>query len=85
MSSPLHKPTYQAFLERLRAARRYAGFTQRQAARHLNKPQSYVSKCELGERRVDAVEAVEFAQMYGVTLDELVIGPLPGVHSHDLG
>jgi len=76
MSSPLHKPAYRAFLHRLRASRERAGLTQREAAQRLNRLQSYVSKCELGERRVDAVEVVEFAQLYRVTLEELLIGPL---------
>ena len=69
-------PAYQAFLQRLRTARRYAGLTQRDVARLLNKPQSFVSKSELGERRVDAVEAVEFARVYNLSLEELLVGPL---------
>jgi transcriptional regulator with XRE-family HTH domain len=76
MPGSLHTPTYKAFLDRLRAARRRSGLTQREAARQLNQPQSYVSKCELGERRVDAMEVVAFARLYGVTLQELLIGPL---------
>lgn len=76
MSKPLHKPAYRQFLQRLRAARKQAGLTQHEVARQLEQPHSYVSKCELGERRVDAIEAVEFARLYGVTLEELLIGPL---------
>ncbi len=76
MSGHLRRPAYRAFMERLRVARQRSNLTQREAARRLNKPQSYVSKCEQGERRVDAVEAVEFAQLYGVSLEQLLIGPL---------
>ncbi len=60
-----------AFLVRLRAARERAGLTQWEAARRLGKHQSYISKSEAGERRVDAVEGVTFAALYGVSLDDL--------------
>jgi len=44
---------YQYMLEHLRKARRAAGLTQVQVAEALARPQSYVTKCELGERRID--------------------------------
>lgn len=40
--------------------------TQVQAAEQMGWPQSYVSKCESGERRVDAVELRRLARIYGV-------------------
>lgn len=57
---------YEGFRRRLRAARKDAGLTQVAASRRLGRPQSYVSKCENGERRVDAVELRAFARAYGV-------------------
>ncbi|NJP06834.1 MAG: helix-turn-helix transcriptional regulator [Chloroflexaceae bacterium] len=72
MSGQLHTPEYQQFLARLKAARKQAGFTQLDAAQRLGKPQSYISKCESGERRVDAVELAAFATLYGVKVDELL-------------
>ncbi len=47
---------YRQFLVALVAARNVAGLTQSELAAQLNKPQSYVSKCESGERRLDIVE-----------------------------
>lgn len=64
----VHSQRYKAFLDRLRAARNEAGYTQADAARQLGRPQSFVSKCESGERRVDAVELAEFAKLYGKPL-----------------
>lgn len=44
----------------MRAAREAAGVTQQELARRLGKPQSYVSKAEMGERRLDVVEFLHF-------------------------
>ena len=33
-------------------------------AKKLRRPQSFVSKCESGERRVDVVELTGFADLY---------------------
>lgn len=68
----VHDPAYQAFLVRLRQARREAGLTQVEVATRLAKPQSYVAKCEAGDRRVDIIELVEFAGLYGRTLEWFV-------------
>lgn len=59
---------YGAFLRRLREARERAGLSQAETARRLGKPQSYVSKCESGERRVDVVELKAFSRVYGVPI-----------------
>lgn len=43
-------------------ARKEAGFTQADVATRLKRPQSFVSKYERGERRLDLVEFREVAQ-----------------------
>lgn len=68
MASAARSPRYRQFLERLRAARLEAGLTQEEVAQHLGRPQSFVSKCESGERRVDVVELETFSQLYGKSL-----------------
>ena len=60
----VYSQRYKRFLERLKAARERAGFTQVQVAGLLGQPQSFVSKCESGERRVDVVELENFAKIY---------------------
>jgi transcriptional regulator with XRE-family HTH domain len=60
---------YRAFLGQLRQARQDAGFTQQEVASRLGKPQSFVSKCESGERRVDVIELTRFASIYGKPLE----------------
>jgi transcriptional regulator with XRE-family HTH domain len=59
-----HSGEYQRFLVRLRNARERAKMTQAQVAQRLECPQSYVSKCESGERRVDIIELAQFARLY---------------------
>jgi transcriptional regulator with XRE-family HTH domain len=61
---PTNRPEYRRFLARLRAARERAGLTQAEVARRLRRPQSFVSKCEAGERRIDVVELSGFARIY---------------------
>jgi Helix-turn-helix domain len=55
---------YSVFLRRLREAREATGLTQAEVDRKLSRPQSFVSKCESGERRVDFIELRFFARIY---------------------
>lgn len=68
-STALHTKRYRAFLARLRQARDEAGLSQQQVADALDREQTWVSKCEIGERRVDFVELEELAAIYGKPLD----------------
>jgi transcriptional regulator with XRE-family HTH domain len=70
--SSVHTPEYQTFLERLKKARKEAGLTQAEVAERLDRPQSFVAKCESGERRVDVVELVRFSGLYGKPLQYFV-------------
>jgi transcriptional regulator with XRE-family HTH domain len=70
-----HSPRYKLLCQRLRAAREHAGFTQVEAAKALGYPQNFVSKCETGERRIDAIELAEFAELYRTTVAALIPPP----------
>jgi len=72
MAHAAHASEYREFLKRLRAGRERAGLVQTEVARRLRKPQSYVSKCESGERRVDVIELVAFAALYNLPLSFFV-------------
>lgn len=61
MPSPLHGYRYQLFRKLLIEARENVGMTQVQVAELLRKPQSFVSKYERGERRLDFTEFIEIA------------------------
>lgn len=60
----VHSAEYRAFLRRLKAARKEAGLTQNDVAKAMHQPQSWVSRCESGERRVDVIELQAFARLY---------------------
>jgi len=70
MSGSRYSRDYERFLELLRQAREEAKLTQVEVARKLGRPQSFVSKCESGERRVDVVELAAFARLYGKRVED---------------
>jgi transcriptional regulator with XRE-family HTH domain len=59
-----YQKAYKKFFARLVQARRDASLTQVEVANRLGKPHSFLSKCELGERRVDYAELQQLAQIY---------------------
>jgi transcriptional regulator with XRE-family HTH domain len=58
----LYERGYAAFTELLKEERRNAGLTQATLAKKLRRPQSYVSKYERGDRRLDVIEFLEIAR-----------------------
>jgi transcriptional regulator with XRE-family HTH domain len=60
----VHLPRYKEMLRRIREARKAAGLTQVEVAKALRKTQAFVSKCELGERRIDPLDLSDFAKLY---------------------
>ncbi|MDM4768308.1 helix-turn-helix transcriptional regulator [Pelomonas sp. SE-A7] len=67
MPKPLHNAQYSKLLELLREARSECGLTQRQLAETLGEDQSYVSKCELGVRRLDVIELRNWTDALGLS------------------
>ncbi len=63
-----YQKAYRKFLARLAEARKQAGLTQVEVAERMGKARSFISKCELGERRVDFVELQQLAKIYGKDL-----------------
>ncbi len=59
MTKSVFTEEYQLFLQLLIQTRKDANITQVQLAKLLNKPQSYVSKYENSERRLDVIETFE--------------------------
>lgn len=72
MAGSTHSPDYQLFLRILRETRKRQGVPQVELASRLGNTQTFVSKCERGERRIDLVEFVAFAEALGVDPQELL-------------
>jgi len=68
----LFSPAYERLRLRLVAARHERGLTQVQLATLLERPQSFVSKYETGERRLDFIEVLEIAEALHLDATELV-------------
>ena len=69
----LFSPAYGRLRDWLVEARHARGLTQVQLADALGRPQSFVSKYERGERRLDFVEVVEIAKALQADVGDLVI------------
>jgi transcriptional regulator with XRE-family HTH domain len=64
MSRTIQSKEYGVIIEKLRQARLDSGLKQIEVAKKLKRPQSYVSKIEAGEQRVDILELKKFAELY---------------------
>jgi transcriptional regulator with XRE-family HTH domain len=62
VSKSVFTQRYNRFRQLLIKARQSAGLTQSQLSSKLSRPQSYVSKYERGERRLDLIEFLEIAE-----------------------
>ncbi|KQO28867.1 XRE family transcriptional regulator [Acidovorax sp. Leaf84] len=63
---------YRQFLDALCKARGSAGLTQVQLAKKLRVSQSWVSKCERGERRLDVVELEIWCAALGLEINQFL-------------
>lgn len=65
MTNSMFRPEYKLFVQTLVQARQDAGLTQTDLALRLDKPQSFVSKYENGERRLDVIEFLDLCNVLG--------------------
>jgi ribosome-binding protein aMBF1 (putative translation factor) len=72
MEKSIHSAGYTVFLKVLREERERAGLTQVQLARKIRETQTFVSKCERGERRIDVIELRTFCRAFGLSLKQFV-------------
>ena len=69
MKKTLYSKEHRYLVARLKQARKDAGFDQKKVAELLGVSQSYISKVEAGQRRVDVIQLKEFAKIYKKSLN----------------
>ena len=72
MTNSVFSPAYSKLVLRLKRARLRSGLSQSQVAKKLNRPQSFVSKYENKERRIDVIEFFEISNAIGTDGFELL-------------
>ena len=65
MQKSIHSREYRIFRRLLRETRERVGLTQEGLPERLGESQTFVSKCERGERRLDLVETWHFCEAMG--------------------
>jgi transcriptional regulator with XRE-family HTH domain len=72
MQKSIHSAQYAVFLKVLRQSRERAGLTQVELAKKIGETQTFVSKCERGERRIDLIELRAFSRAFGLSLGRFI-------------
>lgn len=72
MKKSAYSPLQKLLQKLLRQIRINNGLSQNDLAKHLDKPQSFVSKYESGERRLDLIELHYICEAIGISLGEFV-------------
>lgn len=62
----LERQKYELFRSELKKARISSGLLQKDLAKLLHRPQSYISKIESGERSIDVVEFIDYCHAVGI-------------------
>ena len=75
---------YNIFRDLIINARKTADLSQIDLARKLKRPQSFVSKYERGERRLDLVEFLEIAKAIGINPIEIIQELESGKHDQQV-
>ncbi len=72
MDKSIHSPEQQALLRVLRQLRCGSAISQEDLARRLDEHQSFVSKYESGERRLDILELRQICAALGISLADFI-------------
>ena len=72
MPKTIYSKEHRKLVEKLKKARKEAGLDQEAVAKLLGVTQSYVSKMESGQRRIDIVQLKALARIYKKKIDYFI-------------
>ena len=72
MNKTIYSEDHKHIVAQLKKARKLAGLNQNQVAELLNVNQSFVSKIESGQYRIDVVQLKQFARIYKKSLNYFI-------------
>ena len=70
--SSAHDPLYIEFIARLRNERKRQSLSQQQLGEKLGKDQTFISKVETCERRIDVIEAANWCAALDLYLEDIL-------------
>lgn len=72
MSKSIYTNEHKNLIDKIKSARRSAKLNQKTAAKRLKKSQSYISKMESGQRKIDLVQLKQIALIYGKNINYFI-------------
>jgi len=72
MNKVIFTQDHKSIIKKLKEARVAIGLDQKQVAEKLSKTQSFISKIESGQRRIDIIQLKEFAKIYKKSLEYFI-------------
>ena len=64
MKPSIYSDDYKFLISQLKKARLELNLTQKEVAGRLGRTQSYISKVEMGQLRIDIIQLKEFSKLY---------------------
>jgi len=72
MEKSIHTDEYAILLRLLREVRETSGYTQVELAKVIGQSQSFVTKVEKGDRRLDLIQLRTLLKVFGVSMTQFV-------------
>lgn len=72
LQKSVYTKKYRRLIDLLKQARVNADLSQSDVASIFRRPQSFISKCESGERRIDVIELLELCRIYRISSESIL-------------